>query len=659
MCGICGFVSLSGQPADVSVGRSMMQVLRHRGPDGDGHAVLAARGSRSDGAPVAFLGHRRLKIIDLTEAARQPLANEDNQIWVTFNGEIYNFRELRDELEGAGHTFRSHSDTETLVHAYEEFGDDFVRRLYGMFAFALWDGRRGRLILARDRSGKKPLYYTFDRERLTFASEIKGLLVCPWVKREVAIEHIPAYLVYGYVPTPQTMYRGIFQVPPASTIVVDERGLHGPHGYWEPRFPEAGQERPLSLPAAAAAVRDLLTAAVARRLISDVPLGALLSGGLDSSIIVGVMAQLLGEPVRTFSIGFDDDQSYDERPYAAAVAGLFRTHHTEFVVRADAAALAERLLWHHDQPYGDSSAIPTYLVCQMARRHVTVALNGDGGDEVFAGYDRFAAALIAARMPGFLTPVGALATRLLPQTRGYYGLRTRVERFFEQAGKPVEERYLGWIAYFRPGMLATILSEDLRADADPGRVKAAIGEPFSRSADLPLLHQLLYVNFLTYLPDDLHVKMDRMSMAHGLETRSPMLDTSLAEYVATLPTQLKIRRGHLKRVLRAAFKDLLPPQILKRRKHGFAVPLGKWFRTDLRASFGDLVLSDDAPVRAYIDQRAARSLFQEHLDGTREHGQRLWVLFNLGLWMQMIQRSDRWTPPLGEPELIAETVGRR
>src|SRR5437667_4775413 len=420
MCGICGVVDLSGRPIDDRIGRKMMHLLAHRGPDGDGSEQHTA-----EGEPVVFLGHRRLKIIDLSEAARQPIANEDGTVMVVFNGEIYNFLTLRSELQVRGHTFRSWSDTETIVHAYEEFGDDFVGHLDGMFAFALWDERGRRLILARDRSGKKPLYYAFDGTRLTFGSEIKAVLVCPWVPRDIAVEHLPELLVFGYVPSPRTLYRGIFQVPPASMVVLDTDGLCLTKPYWHLRFSDPRAGRPVPVLEAAGRVRLLLRDAVARRLISDVPIGALLSGGLDSSIVVGLMAEALTEPVRTFSVGFEGVASFDERPSAAIVARQFGTAHTEFVVRPDAAALLEQILWHHDQPYGDSSAIPTYLLSKLARQHVTVALNGDGGDEVFAGYERFFAALLAQRFPPALAPLGQAAARWLPDGLSYYSLRRR------------------------------------------------------------------------------------------------------------------------------------------------------------------------------------------------------------------------------------------
>ncbi|HET8580417.1 MAG TPA: asparagine synthase (glutamine-hydrolyzing) [Nitrospiraceae bacterium] len=656
MCGICGFLNLSGPPADPHPGPQMMRMLAHRGPDGDGQIILNQSMHQQSRLPVVFLGHRRLMIIDPTDAARQPMSDEDRQVWVVFNGEVYNFRELREDLQKRGHVFRSRSDTEVLVHAYQEFSEDFVVRLDGMFAFALWDERQKRLILGRDRSGKKPLYYTFDGDRFTFASEIKSLLVCPWVRREIAVDELPTYLRCGYVPTPRTMYRGILQVPPASIIVVDSDGLRGPHTYWELQFPESGEERRLSLSDAAGRVREMLTASVARRLISDVPLGALLSGGLDSSAVVGIMAGQLKEPVRTFSVGFDGDPSYDERPYAAIVARHFKTQHTEFVVRADAASLSERLLWHHDQPYGDSSAIPTYLVCKLARQHVTVALNGDGGDEVFAGYDRFRAALIAERMPHVSASLGLSVARLFPGRADFHGLRNRLERFFEQARDPIEERFLGWVSYFSPSMLGAVLNLDVSPRAREALIDFGTTKSFNGGMKVPLLQKLLYLNFVTYLPDDLHVKMDRMSMANGLEVRSPMLDTALVEFVATLPPRMKIHNGKGKYVLRSAMKGFLPSPILGRKKRGFGVPLGRWFRGDLRVPFEELVLSRGAPIGAYIRQRAVGDLFQEHVTGAREHGQRLWVLFNLGLWLRMLERSPDWTP--AEPELAVEAFSR-
>jgi asparagine synthase (glutamine-hydrolysing) len=655
MCGICGFINLRGQPVDATVGQHMIDLLWHRGPDG--HGSFVSQKSDHHTSLSIFLGHRRLKIIDLSNAAQQPLPNEDETVWVIFNGEIYNFLDLRRDLQQRGHIFRSLSDTESIVHAYEEFGDDFVQRLDGMFAFALWDGRHGRLILARDRSGKKPLFYTCNGTQVTFASEIKALLACPWVKREIAFEHLPEFFTFGYVPTPNTLYHGIFQVPPASYVVVNRTGIKGPYRYWQVTFSQEATGKGSSLQETTRHVRDLLTQAVERRLICDVPLGALLSGGLDSSIVVGIMSQLLMEPVRTFTIGFADDQSFDERSYAAIAARHFRTDHTEFVVNTDTISLMELLLWHHDQPYGDSSAIPTYLVSKLARQQVTVVLNGDGGDEVFGGYDRFLAALMAERIPRWLTPLGYAIARFLPVHHGYHSTRRRLERFLEDADSPVEERFLSWISFFNPSRLRDLFRPEVAACGNLNQLHGRLQQGYRETQGLPLLHRLLYLNFTTYLPDDLHVKMDRMSMANALETRSPMLDTALVEFVASLPPDLKIHRTRMKYVLKMAFRDMLPPELLNRRKHGFGVPLGYWFRHQLRSHVEETLLAPNARLRDYFNQNVIRTLFQEHVEGIRPHWDRLWILLNFELWLRLLEEGTLWKPRRPETEVVVDVAG--
>ena len=652
MCGICGFLHVEGDPVDAGLGARMTELLRHRGPEGEGHLEVPGQPP-----PSVYLGHRRLKIIDLSDAARQPLANEDGTVWVTFNGEIYNFLSLREALERRGHRFRSHSDTETIVHAYEEFGDDAIARLDGMFALAIWDGRKRRLLLARDRSGKKPLYHAFDGRSFAFGSEIKALLACPWVRHEPNPERLGEYLLFGYVRAPETLYKGIQQLPPGCMLAVEGGAVRGPTRYWTLRRGITPETECIPADEAARRVRELLTQAVERRLLSDVPLGALLSGGLDSTIVVGIMSRLMRVPVRTFTVGFSDEPTYDERRYAAIAARAFGTQHTEFVVRTDAMSLMRRLLWHHDQPYGDSSAIPTFQVSRLARQHVTVVLNGDGGDEVFGGYERFWAALWAARMPGFVGGIGGAIARALPRDHGYFGVRRRLERFVARSGEPPLDRYLDWTSIFGTGAAAALLKPEVAAADGVAGVYAAIRAAYAGNGHRALLDQLLEVNFSTYLPDDLHVKVDRMSMANSLESRSPMLDTALVEFAATLPPGLKIRGGQLKYVLKRAFRDLVPPELLHRRKHGFGVPVDRWFRHELKDTARELLLEPDSRLRAYLEPEAVGRVFDEHARGTAAHGQRLWTLMNLELWLRMLEDGSLWKPMAegsdGELEAVA------
>lgn len=624
MCGICGWVGRAGRPEDGSAGPAMRETLVHRGPDADGELRVAA----PDHGVQGWLGHRRLKVIDVSDSAHQPMTSADGQVALTYNGEVYNFRELRRELEGRGHRFRSSGDTEVVLRAFEEWGERFVERLDGMFALALWDGRAGRLLLARDRTGKKPLFYALTGDRLTFGSEIKALLACPWIGAEPDTRRVGEYLTFGYVPHPGTFYRGIEQVPPASVVAYGPDGLEPARRYWD-AMPSASAKPD------AGRIRQLLTDATARRLVADVPLGALLSGGIDSSLVVGLMSQTAQEPVHTFSVGFADADSFDERSWARVVADRFGTRHTEFVVKPDAVALLDKLLWHHDQPFADSSAIPTYLVCQLAREHVTVVLNGDGGDEVFGGYDRFVAAALAERLPGFVGPVGRGAARLLPVNDGYYSLRRRIDRFTELARLGPRERYQSWIAVMNRDLLAEALAplgEGPAAGAE-GSMQAA----YDRVPSASTLDQILYANFVTYLPDDLAVKMDRMSMAHSLEARSPFLDTALIEYLASIPAARKVGLRRLKPLLRHSMMPLLPKEIWNRRKHGFGVPMGRWFREgELRSVFEDEVLAADSRSSEMLDAGVVRRLWSEHQGGAAEHGHRLWTMLTLERWLRSL-----------------------
>jgi asparagine synthase (glutamine-hydrolysing) len=612
----------------------MNETVLHRGPDAGG--TVEIRSDVGAHALRGWLGNRRLRILDVRTVADQPMTTEDGSVALTWNGEIYNFQELRLQLESAGHRFRTRGDTEVILRAYLEWGQECVPRLDGMFALAIWDSREGRLLLARDRVGKKPLFYAAAEGRLTFGSEIKALLAAPWVEAEPDLDRVPEYLTFGYVPYPGSFYRGITQVPPASTVVFDHGRLRSPQRYWDPLPRASGPAPPVG-----ADLASLLRNATSRRMVADVPLGAFLSGGIDSSVVVGLMSQLSDEPVLTFCAGFPDDPTYDERPHARRVAEHFGTRHTEFAVQVDAVGLIDRLLWHHDQPYADSSAIPTYLVSHLAREHVTVALTGDGGDEVFGGYERFRAAMVARRLPPLLARLARRASRLAPAGNGYYGVRRRLDRFFELADRPVEDRYLGWVSVFSRDALGDVLAQP----APGSDVHASVLEIYDRARTLPELDRILYANFLTYLPDDLAVKADRTSMANSLELRSPFLDTRLVEYLAAVPARRKVGLRRVKPLLRHTFADLVPAEVWRRRKHGFGVPMGHWFRHGLAELFEDEVLGAGARTGPLLRREALQEMWRDHEAGAVDHGARFWTLLNLEHWLRSLERASQAAPP--------------
>jgi asparagine synthase (glutamine-hydrolysing) len=611
MCGIFGAVGLL--PPGALDGAA--QALAHRGPDAEGRFVEGE---------VALV-HRRLKIIDLSQAAAQPMQSEDGAVQVIFNGEIYNHRALRRELEAAGHVFRSRSDTEAIVHGYEAWGDGVVERLDGMFAFAVWDRARRRLLLARDRAGKKPLYYSHGAV-FRFASTVEALHASG-LPSGVALEALPFYLAWGYVPAPATLHTAVYQLAPASRLILEE-GQVRTEVYWQPEFgvePTAD-----SFQAASGKVRQLVAAAVERRLESDVPLGAFLSGGIDSTIVVGLMAERLPR-VRTFSIGFAGDARYDETAYARLAAQRFGTEHVEFTLEPSSFELVETLVRHHDGPFGDSSAIPTYVVSRLTRQHVTVALTGDGGDELFCGYERFLAAEASEHVPLPVRQIAARAVALLPSCGLERTLVGRARRLLSASALPLADRMARWNAYFfEPRALLR------REVADALDLEAPLAwqrDMFARARGRATLARVLEHNYRTYLPYDLLVKADRTSMAHGLELRAPFLDTALVEYAASLPPGY-LRRGlTTKRILKHAFLDLLPPAIRARGKMGFGVPLGTWFRGGLRAYLFDR-LGPGARLDAYLDRAQVSRLLDEHARGQADHGQRLWALLTLEVWLR-------------------------
>jgi asparagine synthase (glutamine-hydrolysing) len=616
MCGI--FAALGALPDGALDGVS--RALAHRGPDAEG---------RSGDGDCTLL-HRRLKIIDLSELAAQPMASDDGAVTVCFNGEIYNHRALRAELERGGARFCSRSDTEAIVRGYEAWGDGVVERLDGMFAFALWDRRRRRLLVARDRAGKKPLFYTRHGGGFACASTVAALHAAG-LPRGLDTASLPMYLAYGFVPAPATLHAEVGQLAPATRMIVEPGRAPRIETYWRPDFGVTTTGD--SFAAASARVRELVTAAVERRLESDVPLGAFLSGGIDSTIVVGVMARALGR-VRTFSIGFAGDPRYDETHYARVAARAFGTEHTEFTLQPSSFELVETLVRHHDGPFGDSSAIPTYVVSQLTRQHVTVALTGDGGDELFCGYVRFLAAEAAERIPAPLRALASTLATRLPSSPSERSLVARARRFLAAAALPAPDRIAAWNTFFQP---RTVLRSDVAASLD-----AAVDAPLAwqramwrEARGRHVLSRVLDHNFRTYLPYDLMVKADRCSMAHALEARSPFLDTALVEYAATLPAAY-VRRGRdTKRILKHAFADVLPAEIRTRGKMGFGVPLGTWFRGELRDYLRDHLVGE-ARIMQWLDRSAVAALVDEHGRGVRDHGQRLWLLLTLEIWLRSL-----------------------
>ncbi len=629
MCGICGEVRFDGGPVEGPVLEAMRDQLVHRGPDAAG-LYVSPNGS-------AGLGFRRLKIIDLSESADPPIPNEDGSVVVVLNGEIYNFEDLRTDLIQRGHAFRSRSDTEVIVHLYEEYGAACIDRLDGMFAIAIWDDRQQRLILSRDRTGKKPLFFLHARDRLVFASEIKAFFTRP--DFDLAIDHaaVPAYFIYGYVPSPGTFYRGVRQLEPGTVAVVERDGRVTSRVFWRIRFPSRETVARITRPAAVATLRELMEAAVERRLTSDVPLGAFLSGGVDSTIIVGLMSRFLDRPVKTFSIGFKDSPGYDETSYARLVADRFKTDHTEFIVEPGAFDMIEKLVWHHDGPFGDSSAVPTYIVSQLTRQQVTVVLTGDGGDELFAGYLRFNAAVVAEKMPSTVRGlIHALARVSLPGANAR-GWMSRAQRFAAAASLPLEERITRWTSLFYNDLDELLAPEFLRSALPIDRLQY-LNRFRDQMSDLSALSQVLLVNFNTYLLDDLLVKTDRCTMANALEARSPFLDTELIEFTAGLPDAMKLSRGRTKVILREAFQDLIPAAIQRRGKMGFGIPFGLWFRGPLREPLSDLLLAPNARYRDYLSTACVHRLVKCHRAGKADLGLQLWTILCFEIWLQSLPR---------------------
>jgi asparagine synthase (glutamine-hydrolysing) len=632
MCGITGAIwSDQSKAIPPDVLKRMTDVLSHRGPDDSGSYESQWRMQQPQGVmPGVGLGFRRLAIIDLA-AGRQPLSNEDGTIWLVFNGEIYNYRDLRRRLEGAGHTFRTESDSETIVHLYEDEGVDCFRHLNGMFAIAIWDSVRRRLVLARDRLGQKPLVYHHEPGRVAFASELKSLREIPGISATIDPNAVDEYLTYQYVPHPNTIYREFRKLPPGHfAIFEDEKLTVKP--YWEPNW---NVETTLSHADAIERTRDLLTDAVRLRLRSDVPLGAFLSGGIDSSLLVALMAQELGQPVKTFSIGFSVAE-YDETKFARQVAEHLGTEHHEFQVTPDAVEILPKLAWHYDEPFADSSAVPTWYVAQHTREHVTVAISGDGGDELFAGYPRYKATALAERCSrwGMQRMMASPLWQKLPSSGKRRGPIRRLKRFAAAMGLEPIRRYLDWVNIFDEQSRAELYSADFVNEldgSDPFRFLAALA---AKSDQRDMVTTVSMADLQSYLPCDLLTKVDIATMAHSLECRQPFLDHRLVEWAATIPIKWKMRYGAGKKILRDTFGHLLPNDIWTRRKMGFGVPIDHWLRNELYEMTHDTLLSESAKQLNFFQPEMIERMLSEHRSGSRDHSYRLWALLMFELWRQ-------------------------
>lgn len=613
MCGIAGVATASGLEAtDEGLVDAMLRSLAHRGPD-DQYAICDRH---------LAMGARRLAIIDL-DTGRQPVCNEDGTIWATQNGEIYNYLELRDELAAQGHVLKTKGDTEVIVHAYEQYGERFPEKLRGMFAIAIWDAGQQRLVLARDRLGKKPLYWRLANGRFTYASELKALLADPTTPREVDREALALYLQYQYIPAPLTIFKGVYKLPPASVLVWGG-GEPRVSRYWRPMY------EPKRRSSAADDLEEclrLLRESVSLRLRSDVPVGVFLSGGMDSSVVTALMVEASHQRVRTFSIGFAEEE-YNELPYARAVAHYLGTDHVDDIVTIDAIELLPKLAYHYDEPFGDPSAMPTYRVAELAARELKVVLTGDGGDESFAGYRRYQfdkTMRLLTRMPGSRI-LASTAQTIISRSPAGERLRRRTKIWQKLSRMSTDQRYVVMMSVVPPEMNLQLMGGDPRSDQS-----AYLGDALATGSVDPL-DRLLRADLLTYLPEDLLVKMDRATMGNSLEARAPLLDHKLVEFAAALPRDRKIHGSETKVLLRSVAKTLLPANLVDRPKRGFGIPLNEWFRGSLGDVYADLVLSPDAVIRDHLDQSVAAAWLKEHRSGEASHGHRLWDLLMFEQW---------------------------
>jgi asparagine synthase (glutamine-hydrolysing) len=628
MCGICGIVTFS---PDRSVNKTVLEImnntLQHRGPDDEGYYIDPIQG--------IGLAMRRLSIIDLP-TGQQPISNEDKSIWIVFNGEIYNHLEVRRRLEQKGHIFSTRSDTEAILHAYEQFGVDCIDHLNGMFAFAIWDSHRKRLFIARDRIGIKPLYYYYNSKVFIFASELKSILAHPGVPREIDFTALDQFLTMEYIPSPRSIFKSILKLPAGHRIILD--GESAPHveQYWNVTFKPTNLSDDESIEQLTELIRD----AVKIRLMSDVPLGAFLSGGIDSSTVVAFMSELMEMPVKTFSIGFGDP-TYNELPYARLVADTFHTQHHEEYLEADINEMAMRLVRHFDEPFGDFSIFPTYLVSEMARQHVTVALSGDGGDEIFAGYETYLAQGIDSRwysrLPHWLRQHALpRMADLIPPQPAKKGLINKSKRFIEGGALPETWQHTRWMMFINQQDKSMLYHPDMQATLNGYSSSSLIEEYFQQANQTARLAQQQYVDVKTYLVDDILVKVDRMSMATSLEARVPLLDYRIVELALNLPPHLKLKGQETKVILRRIMDKRLPKEVLNKGKEGFSIPMKHWLQGELRPLMSDLLAPNTVRRRGYFNPDAVAQWQAEHISGRANHSHRLWALMVFEIWHQHI-----------------------
>ncbi len=624
MCGICGFYDFEGAYPEEKIIKKMCSVIEHRGPDDEGLFLENGIG----------LGMRRLSIIDV-DGGHQPVHNEDSTIWIVFNGELYNYRELRSSLEKK-HRFYTSSDTEVIIHLYEEYGEGFVSKLNGMFGLAIWDSKNNKLLLARDRIGIKPLHYINTNNKLIFGSEIKSILQHPDVKREVNLKAFHYFLSFEYIPAPESIFKGITKLLPGHILVCKE-GRTLIRKYWDIEFSNNGFSEDIICDK----IVNVLKKSVDLEMVSDVPLGAFLSGGIDSSAIVAMMSQLSKEPVKTFSIGFED-QSYNELKYARIVADRFSTDHYEEIIKPDAVKLASNIIRYFDEPFADVSAFSTYLVSEMARKHVKVALSGDGGDELFAGYDWY----IASRFNKYYKKIPSIlrnnvippAVQKLPHSSQKKGLTNILKRFVEGSSLPEEGRHVRW-QFFLPDQ-EKLYSTKLKNELKDVNSFELINRLYLNNNTEESLSKEQYVDLKMYLPDDILVKVDRMSMANSLEARVPLLNRLFVELISTIPPNLKLHGLSTKYIFKKAMLKLLPRDIIYRKKQGFSIPMKNWLREDLRDMMMETLSRGRIEEKGYVEYEYVNKLMNQHIEKKRNNAHQLWSLMVFEMWHEMYMDTE-------------------